>query len=155
MRKQMADNKKLTYESPEDEEVDREQPLMSHLLELRSRLVRAAVSVLVVFAVLSPFMKHIFDLLSQPLMAALPQGVKMLSTGSLFCSVESHSVFGFSDRVALCVVSGLGFYCAGALQARKTFNFPDSCLKHCNVCLGDALLLLHCFPDGLYVYRRL
>ena len=55
----MADNKKLTYESPEDEEVDREQPLMSHLLELRSRLVRAAVSVLVVFAVLSPFMKHI------------------------------------------------------------------------------------------------
>lgn len=58
----MADNKKLTYESPEDEEVDREQPLMSHLLELRSRLVRAAVSVLVVFAVLSPFMKHIFDL---------------------------------------------------------------------------------------------
>ena len=81
MRKQMADNKKLTYESPEDEEVDREQPLMSHLLELRSRLVRAAVSVLVVFAVLSPFMKHIFDLLSQPLMAALPQGVKMVSSG--------------------------------------------------------------------------
>ena len=77
----MSENKKLTYESPEDEEVDREQPLMSHLLELRSRLVKAAVSVLVVFAVLSPFMKHIFDFLSQPLMAALPQGVKMLSTG--------------------------------------------------------------------------
>ena len=47
----MAEDKKLTYESPEDEEVDREQPLMSHLLELRTRLVRAAVSVLVVFAV--------------------------------------------------------------------------------------------------------
>ena len=77
----MAEDKKLTYESPEDEEVDREQPLMSHLLELRTRLVRAAVSVLVVFAVLSPFMKHIFDLLSQPLMAALPQGVKCFQQG--------------------------------------------------------------------------
>ena len=45
----MAENKKITYESPEDAEVDREQPLMSHLLELRSRLVRAAVSVLECF----------------------------------------------------------------------------------------------------------
>ena len=77
----MVENKKITYESPEDAEVDREQPLMSHFLELRSRQVSAAVSVLVVFAVLSPFMKHIFDFFKQPLMAALPQGVKMLSTG--------------------------------------------------------------------------
>ena len=41
MSSPMAENNKLTYESPEDAEVDREQPLMSHLLELRSRLVRA------------------------------------------------------------------------------------------------------------------
>ncbi len=72
----MADSQ---YEAPEDPQ--NEQPLISHLVELRNRTVRAAISVLVVFVVLSPFMKQIFDFLSHPLMVALPQGAKLLSTG--------------------------------------------------------------------------
>ncbi len=66
-------------EGPEDPA--NEQPLVSHLIELRNRTVRAALAVLIVFGCLSPFMKQIFDYLSQPLMVALPQGVKLLATG--------------------------------------------------------------------------
>ena len=66
-------------EGPEDPA--NEQPLVSHLIELRNRTVRAALAVLIIFACLSPFMKQIFDYLSQPLMVALPQGVKLLATG--------------------------------------------------------------------------
>jgi len=58
-----------------------EQGFLSHLIELRQRLVRAAASILIVFAALSPFMRQIFDLLSKPMMAALPQGTKLLATG--------------------------------------------------------------------------
>lgn len=58
-----------------------EQGFLSHLIELRVRLVRAAAAVLIVFAALSPFMRQIFDLLSRPMMAALPQGTKLLATG--------------------------------------------------------------------------
>ena len=58
-----------------------EQGFLSHLIELRQRLVRAAASIVIVFAVLSPFMREIFDLLSRPMMAALPQGTKLLATG--------------------------------------------------------------------------
>ncbi|HEX7156431.1 MAG TPA: twin-arginine translocase subunit TatC [Burkholderiaceae bacterium] len=58
-----------------------EQSFLSHLIELRQRIVRAALSVLIVFLALSPFMKRIFDLLSRPMMAALPQGAKLLATG--------------------------------------------------------------------------
>lgn len=58
-----------------------EQPLMAHLVELRQRTVRAVISILVVFACLSPFMKQIFDWISKPLMVALPDGAKLLSTG--------------------------------------------------------------------------
>jgi len=54
---------------------------ISHLVELRQRLVRAAGAVLVIFIVLSPFMKQIFDLVSKPLMHALPEGTKLLATG--------------------------------------------------------------------------
>jgi sec-independent protein translocase protein TatC len=60
---------------------DQEQGFISHLVELRSRLVRAAAAVLVVFLGLWPFMRQIFDLLSRPMIGALPQGSKLLATG--------------------------------------------------------------------------
>ena len=60
---------------------EQEQSFLSHLIELRTRIIRAAASVLVVFLALSPFMNRIFDLLSLPLMSALPQGTKLLATG--------------------------------------------------------------------------
>ncbi len=72
------DPKQIEYDGPED---DKEQTLVAHLVELRSRLVRACASVLLVFVCLSPFMKQIFDYLSQPLMVALPQGAKLLAIG--------------------------------------------------------------------------
>ena len=58
-----------------------DQPLMAHLIELRERTVKAVLSVLIVFVAMSPFMKEIFDWLSKPLMVALPDGAKLLSTG--------------------------------------------------------------------------
>jgi sec-independent protein translocase protein TatC len=58
-----------------------EQGFLSHLIELRARLVRAAAAILIVFLALSPFMREIFDLLSLPLMAALPPGTKLLAIG--------------------------------------------------------------------------
>lgn len=72
-------DKNTQYEAPDDP--SNEQPLVSHLVELRNRTVRASIAVLVIFVCLSPFMKKIFDILSHPLMVALPQGAKLLSTG--------------------------------------------------------------------------
>jgi sec-independent protein translocase protein TatC len=73
----MAQNQ-IEYDGPED---DKEQTLVAHLVELRTRIVRSAIAILLVFACLSPFMKQIFDYLSQPLMVALPQGAKLLAIG--------------------------------------------------------------------------
>jgi len=68
----------MTTENPD---TPPQESFMSHLLELRNRLVKAALAILIIFLALSPFMKHIFDLLSHPLMVALPAGTKLLSTG--------------------------------------------------------------------------
>lgn len=54
---------------------------MSHLIELRRRLVRAALAVLVVFLCLLPFASPLYDVLAIPLLGALPAGSKMLATG--------------------------------------------------------------------------
>jgi sec-independent protein translocase protein TatC len=62
-------------------EPGQEQSFLSHLIELRQRLVRSAIAIVAVFLALSPFMKEIFDFLSEPMMAALPAGSKLLATG--------------------------------------------------------------------------
>lgn len=58
-----------------------EDSFISHLIELRSRLMKAALVVIVIFFCLMPWAGHIYDYLAYPMMAALPQGSKMIATG--------------------------------------------------------------------------
>jgi sec-independent protein translocase protein TatC len=67
-------------DQPEGEEVLEEAPLMSHLVELRDRLLRAVAAVLVIFVGLAPFAGKIFTLVARPLMNQLPEGSKMIAT---------------------------------------------------------------------------
>jgi sec-independent protein translocase protein TatC len=54
---------------------------VSHLIELRDRMVRIFVVVIIVFLGLMPFTSEIFDLLAAPMMQALPAGAHMIATG--------------------------------------------------------------------------
>jgi sec-independent protein translocase protein TatC len=64
-----------------DESVETESSLISHLLELRNRLVYAIASVGVIFIVLVVFFSNdIYALLAKPLLAALPKGASMIAT---------------------------------------------------------------------------
>lgn len=54
---------------------------ISHLVELRSRIMKAALAVIVVFLCLMPWAGKIYDVLALPMMAALPTGSKMIATG--------------------------------------------------------------------------
>ncbi len=58
-----------------------EQGFISHLLELRNRLIRASAAVIIIFLCLMPFAAPIFDLLAAPMMNALPAGAKMIAIG--------------------------------------------------------------------------
>jgi sec-independent protein translocase protein TatC len=64
----------------EPEEQLAEGTLMSHLLELRSRLMKAVLAIVVVFLCLTPFMNPVFEYVSQPLRDALPEGSEMIVT---------------------------------------------------------------------------
>ncbi len=57
-----------------------EDTFMSHLVELRDRLIRALLAILVVFLCLFPWAKELYNLLAQPLLASLPQGGQMIAT---------------------------------------------------------------------------
>ena len=61
--------------------IGNEDSFISHLIELRSRLMKAAIVVIVVFLCLMPWAGNIYDFLALPMMQSLPQGSKMIATG--------------------------------------------------------------------------
>ena len=58
----------------------KEQPFVTHLIELRDRLLRAVMVVGVVFLGLFPFANEIYIWVASPLMAHLPEGTSMIAT---------------------------------------------------------------------------
>ena len=56
------------------------QPFMAHLLELRNRLLRIFIAVLVIFAILFPFSEALYLYISEPLRAFLPSASTMIAT---------------------------------------------------------------------------
>ena len=67
---------------PEDELAGTEQPFVSHLVELRDRLLRAVLAIGVCFGALAlwPGPGGLYDLLAAPLVATLPAGATMIAT---------------------------------------------------------------------------
>jgi len=60
--------------------VEQEQPFLSHLFELRDRLLRITLVVMVIFLGLFSFANDLYHLLAQPLLAHLPEGSSMIAT---------------------------------------------------------------------------
>ncbi len=57
-----------------------EQPFVSHLLELRDRLLRVVIVAFAIFLVLFPFANDLYTLLATPLIKHLPEGTGMIAT---------------------------------------------------------------------------
>ncbi len=68
--------------SNKDELAGTEQPFVAHLVELRDRLIKAAIAVGIAVAILAlyPGPAALYDLLAQPLVASLPKGATMIAT---------------------------------------------------------------------------
>jgi sec-independent protein translocase protein TatC len=64
----------------ESAEQDQGQPLVEHLIELRTRLLHAIFSVLLIFLPLFYFANDIYAYISEPLRAYLPEGTNMIAT---------------------------------------------------------------------------
>ena len=69
---------------PEEEKLDdegQEQGFLSHLFELRDRLLRCVLAIILAFACLFPFANEVYTFFAGPLSSRLPEGTTMISTG--------------------------------------------------------------------------
>lgn len=78
--------------------------LLSHLVELRTRVLKMVVAVLLIFICLAPFADTIFSLVASPLMARLPEGTSMIAT-----QVASPFLTPFKLALAAAVFLGMPF----------------------------------------------
>ena len=67
-------------EQADSSPADEKQPLVSHLIELRNRILHAVVSVLIIFLCLIYFANDIYAFVSEPLRSILPEGSTMIAT---------------------------------------------------------------------------
>ncbi len=59
---------------------DPQDSFISHLIEMRDRLLRAVLGVVILFVVLFPWAQDLYALLAKPMLASLPQGGQMIAT---------------------------------------------------------------------------
>jgi sec-independent protein translocase protein TatC len=100
---------------------------MSHLLELRDRLMRGGGAVLVLFIAAAPFANTLYEYLAMPLMAALPEGNSMISTephGPFF--VPFKFAFAFATAVAMpyLLYQLWAFVAPGLYEHEKRLTIP-------------------------------
>ncbi|NEX61284.1 twin-arginine translocase subunit TatC [Noviherbaspirillum galbum] len=100
---------------------------ISHLVELRNRIMKASIAVIVVFLCLMPFAGHIYDMLAQPMMLALPAGSKMIATGVItpfLIPVKVTLLVAFLIALPVVLYQAWAFVAPGLYEHEKKLVAP-------------------------------
>ena len=111
---------------------DQEQPqetFISHLVELRSRLMKAVLAVIAVFVVLFiyPGASAIYDVLAQPMLASLPEGTRMIATGVItpfMVPVKVTLMAAFVVALPVVLYQAWAFVAPGLYRHEKRLAMP-------------------------------
>jgi len=132
----------------EDDEELEETTLLSHLIELRSRLLKIAAAVVLVFVVLLPWSRDIFELVSAPLREVLP-GNAMIATA---VASPLLTPFKLTFFVALFIAMPIvlyqvwAFVAPGLYKKEKNFAVPLLASSIALFYLGIAFAYYVVFP---------
>jgi len=95
----------MTDTEQQEQDIDStEQPLISHLVELRDRLLRCLLVILVLFLGIFPWANDLYIIVSQPLIDVLPEGSSMIAT-----SVTSPFMIPFKTSIYAALFLGVPF----------------------------------------------
>lgn len=104
-----------------------QETFISHLIELRTRLVRAIVAVLGVFLIVAYWTKDIYSFLAKPLLAVLPAGASMIATDvttTFFVPVKVSMLVAFMIALPYVLYQMWAFVAPGLYQHEKRLVVP-------------------------------
>jgi sec-independent protein translocase protein TatC len=106
---------------------DTQETFISHLIELRSRLLRSIVAVVIVLLCLFPFAKNIYAVLAAPLLKALPVGSTMIATdvtGTFLVPLKVTLMAAFLIALPYVLYQMWAFVAPGLYQHEKRLALP-------------------------------
>jgi sec-independent protein translocase protein TatC len=101
--------------------------LISHLLELRTRLLRAAIAVTIAFIPCAFYSNRLFNYLSQPLVAKLPAGQKLIATSvtaTFTAPLKLAFIAGLLIAMPYVLYQVWAFVAPGLYRREKRFAVP-------------------------------
>jgi len=104
-----------------------EDTFISHLIELRDRLLKALIVFAVVLLVLIPFASDLYDLMATPMMRALPEGSKMIATGVItpfLVPIKVAMMVAFILTLPYTLLQGWSFIAPGLYNHEKRLVLP-------------------------------
>ncbi|MCX9599297.1 twin-arginine translocase subunit TatC [Vibrio cholerae] len=120
--------------------VEQTQPLISHLLELRNRLLKAVAAVVVIFIGLIYFSNEIYEFVSKPLVERLPSGATMIATdvaSPFFTPLKLTLIAAVFLAVPFILYQVWAFVAPGLYKHERRLIFPllvsSSLLFYCGV----------------------
>ena len=128
---------------------DAENSFVSHLVEMRDRLLRAVLAVVIIFIVLFPWAQDLYALLARPLLAALPKGGQMIATEvttPFFVPIKVTMMTAFLIALPWVFYQAWAFVAPGLYQHEKRLGVPLVIASVILFVLGMAFAYFLVFP---------
>ncbi len=126
-----------------------EMPLIEHLLELRNRLLKMVLAVIICFAAIYPFANELYLLISQPLRDLLPVGQTMIATditSPFFAPLKLALVLAVFVAIPVILYQLWSFIAPGLYAHEKKLAFPLLFTSVILFYLGAAFAYFVVFP---------
>src|SRR5262252_10814546 len=126
-----------------------QETFISHLIELRSRLLRSIVAVVVVLVALFPWAKDIYAVLARPLLKALPEGSTMIATdvtGTFLVPLKVTLMTAFLIALPYVLYQMWAFVAPGLYQHEKRLALPVIVSSMVFFALGMSFAYFIVFP---------
>ncbi|WP_310446946.1 twin-arginine translocase subunit TatC [Thiobacillus sp.] len=126
-----------------------EDSFISHLIEMRDRLLRAVLAIVVIFVCLFPWAQDLYALLAQPMLAALPKGGQMIATDvttPFFVPIKVTMMTAFLLALPWVFYQIWAFVAPGLYQHEKRLGVPLIIASVILFLLGMAFAYFLVFP---------
>lgn len=145
----MATNKQPESQTGNSADTAAQETFMSHLVELRDRLVRAVVAILVVFASIVYWAPDIYSVFAGPLIAALPEGSSMIATdvtAPFFVPMKVTMLVAFIVALPWVLYQAWAFVAPGLYTHEKKLVLPIVVTSFVLFLVGMAFAYFFVFP---------
>ncbi|HEY9397246.1 MAG TPA: twin-arginine translocase subunit TatC, partial [Burkholderiales bacterium] len=125
---------------------------ISHLIELRSRVVKAVLAIAVMFVIVAfgwPGSQEIYSIFAKPMLAALPQGGQMIATdvvGVFLVPIKVAALLGFVLALPVVLYQLWAFVAPGLYTHEKRLVLPLVIASFLLFLIGMAFAYLLVFP---------